>query len=311
METYCFHHNDLDGILAGGIVLQRYPDAKLIPIGYSDTYTQYDLSDALVIVVDFSFPNMWALKDACKELIWIDHHKTAFDTQRRAWISPMGSGISGYRSLDFSGCMLTYAYFENIPLRDIKLDISEGLIPEALVYVDKYDLWQFKQNDVVDAFCAAAYLVWQKPEDIPYNTFFIDDSANNKAVCDYVEKGKLLLKAADNRIKYLTSREESRIVTTPSGKMIKIMFINATCDISKLGSYINTDCNCDIAAIYEITKNNIHVHLRSRVYNVEPIARAFRGGGHRGAASYSIKDSVDDARDKLFAVIFQLDTLIR
>lgn len=303
METYCFYHRDLDGITSAAEVLHQYPEAKFIPVDYRDMYDQYDLSNARVIVVDFSFPDMSALQASCKELIWIDHHRTAYDMQRRAWKS---TDIAGYRSLNFAGCMLTYAYFNKISLGDIR----DSVIPPAIQYVNSYDLWQFTQGDDVDAFCATAYLEWEKPVDVPYDLFFnISMNVESCSVKGYIEKGILLLKAADKRVSYLANRDKIQQITTAQEVKINLLFTNATSDISKLGSYVNTERNCDIAAIYEIVDGNIRIHLRSRTCNVEPIAKALGGGGHPGAASYNTLDSVESARDKLCAAIFRIPNL--
>lgn len=299
MDVYCFYHGDLDGITSAVEVLHHYPEAKCIAVDYGNTYTKYDLSNALVIVVDFSFWDMITLQHSCKELIWIDHHKTAYDMQRRAWKSP---DIAGYRSLNFAGCMLTYTYFQKIPLDDIQLSIYNTSIPLAIQYINSYDLWQFEQGDDIDAFCATAYLEWMKPTNIQYDVFF--DKTNN-GVMDYIEKGKILIKAANRRITYLANRNKTQQIMTMQNNKVQLLFVNATCDISRLGSYINTELNCDIAAIYEIVGDNIRVHLRARTYNVEPIAKLLGGGGHPGAASYSTTDSVEAARDKLCAAIFR------
>jgi len=56
----------------------------------------------------FSLPieEMASLNQKC-DLFWIDHHKSAMERNTELW----NSELAGLRSMDNSGCMLTWMYF--------------------------------------------------------------------------------------------------------------------------------------------------------------------------------------------------------
>lgn len=122
-----YHHDDLDGITAAAIIHHSIGDGVFKAVNYGDTWTLDEVQNEVVFVVDFSFLNMVALRDACKQLVWIDHHKTAMEMQQAAWCD---STINGLRSLDFAGCELTWMYLH-----------PNELMPDIVRYVGDIDMW--------------------------------------------------------------------------------------------------------------------------------------------------------------------------
>lgn len=296
MDTICFHHNDLDGIVSGAVVRKAYPDAKMISINYTDALTE-DLSGKRVIVVDFSFKNMDAIKEQCAELIWCDHHKTAKNENKKAWND---TEIKGYRSLDYAGCVLTYAFFNTIPLVD---DVVKDLkIPAVIRHVGAYDMWQFTEGDEVDAFCATAFVQLHTPDSSDFIQL-LDDSSSLEM--QYVRTGEILVQAAMGRVKHAVKHVEPKVAKTPSGN-ITFLIVNSTSDISRLGSYVNKTLGYDIAAMFEIVNNQCRVSLRSITRNVEVIAHELGGGGHVGAAGYATEKNSKSMYDELTATIYRM-----
>lgn len=302
MKTVCYYHNDLDGITSGASVLIAYPDAKMIPINYGDTWYAAEVADNRVFVVDFSFPEMLKLQAACAELIWCDHHKTVYDTQKKAWNNPK---IGGYRSLDYAGCMLTYAFLNDIKLEDLENPDIRNALPAVVRYISTYDLWKHTPGDEVDAFCATAFVKLTAPDSEDFCCFFEGSDGRELDYIEmYAETGYVLIESAMNRVKHLANREEPVDIKTPIGK-IKLLFVNATSDVSRLGDYINSVLGCDIAAIYEIIGENCKVSLRSKTCNIDQIAVIFGGGGHPHAAGFVTDDAPSKCCDNLSAVIYK------
>ena len=80
-KSICFHHNDPDGHASGAIVKYVLGDSvALIESEYDSMPIPWDQVEQAeqVIVTDFSFSvdEMKRLADG-RELIWIDHHKSA------------------------------------------------------------------------------------------------------------------------------------------------------------------------------------------------------------------------------------------
>ena len=297
MDTICFHHNDLDGIVSGAVVRKFYPDAKMIPINYSESRNE-DLTGKRVIIVDFSFEDIDLVKEQCAELIWCDHHKTAKNDNKKAWNDPE---IKGYRSLDYAGCMLTYAFFNNIPLADIGDMAKDPKTPAVVRHVSMYDMWQFAEGDEVDAFCATAFVQLHSPDSLDFQPL-LENSFNLQM--QYIRTGEILVQAAIDRVKHVARREEAKVSKTPSGN-ITFLIVNSTSDISRLGSYINKELGYDIAAMFEIVNNRCRVSLRSLTRNVEVIAYELGGGGHVGAAGYTTDKDSREMYDDLVAMIYR------
>jgi oligoribonuclease NrnB/cAMP/cGMP phosphodiesterase (DHH superfamily) len=298
MDTICFHHNDLDGIVAAAIVRQYYPDAKMIPINYSDSLTE-DVEGKRIIVVDFSFKNMEELKEKCAELIWCDHHKTARDDNRKVWND---TDVKGCRSLEYAGCALTYAYFNNISITDLKAAMEDAKTPAVIRYAGTYDMWKFTEGDATDAFCATAFVKLHKP-DAPDFEQLMANSYDMEA--HYIRTGEILVQAAIDRVKKVAHREEIKVSKTPSGN-ITFLIVNSTSDLSRLGSYINKELGCDIAVMFEVINNHCRVSLRSLTRNVEVIAHELSGGGHVGAAGYTTAQNSREMYDELVATIYMM-----
>lgn len=314
LENTCYYHGDLDGITAARVVLQQYSDAKMIRVNYGDKWKDEDVVGKRVIIVDFSFPDMMDIHDKCAELVWCDHHKTAKSEQKKLWGD---DNVAGLRSLDYAGCMLTYAFFNNIKLADIVYKIQNFDIPYVVRAVATYDMWHHKAFDDVDAFCAAAFVKLTSPDAADFERLF----NNNKAIeNEYIATGEVLLQAALNRIRHVAGREEILVLKPYSGD-ISVMFVNSTSDISALGSYINKELDCDIAIIFEIIgekrkdveyrPESCRVSLRSRTCNVEIVARELAGGGHPGAAGFSTAETPSKMRDTLQGIIYRIGHQIK
>jgi oligoribonuclease NrnB/cAMP/cGMP phosphodiesterase (DHH superfamily) len=315
LETICYHHGDLDGIAAGRVVLDKYPNAKMISINYEGKYKEDDVVGKRVVVVDFSFPDMLALQSLCAELIWCDHHKTVKDLQKKAWNEP---SIAGIRSLDYAGCMLTYAFFNDIKLEDIAHKIQNLDIPYVIRAVSTYDMWQHKPFDDVDAFCATAFVKLTSPSSTDFERLI---SGNTQLSYEYIATGEVLLQAALNRIKKIAHRE-SPVMLKPQNGRITLLIVNATTDISMLGSYINREVGCDIAVIFEVLgelsregepyrPESCRVSLRSQTCNVGVVAQALGGGGHPGAAAYTSFETPTHMKNTLQSTIYRLGESLR
>ncbi|GAH89360.1 unnamed protein product, partial [marine sediment metagenome] len=101
-----YYHNDLDGRCAGAIAYRalrdQNKDAKieLIELDYKDEIKvkEIQLCESIYIL-DFSFKPeiMEKVLLLTKSIIWIDHHKTAFEYK-------YSQELKGLRDNKFSGC---------------------------------------------------------------------------------------------------------------------------------------------------------------------------------------------------------------
>ena len=105
-----YHSRDLDGWMSAAIVKLKFgPDVELLGWDYGDPLP--DLSFKEVIMVDLSFPKD-IMEANSNRLTWIDHHISA--------IKNISEEIMGKRDPEFAACELTWQYFfPNKPMPEI------------------------------------------------------------------------------------------------------------------------------------------------------------------------------------------------
>lgn len=265
-----YHHNDLDGICAAAIVAKKYDgDIKPVPVQYNkDTWVPEDVKNASEVwVVDFTFPDMDALYElAGEKLVWIDHHETARDSHNLLW----DSDLKGYRSLDDSACVLAWVYCFN------------HLIPAAVNLIGDRDMWRFDFENT-KPFCAGANAIIDSPLNKEWGAFL--DVGNQYAIRYVVGIGNVILKAQETRVKNLFY---SGVDIDFHG--LNARLVNATSDISELGEYIYSLPEYEIAVMWQVKGDKTIFSLRSNTVNCAEIAKKYGGGGHRGAAGFTINN---------------------
>ena len=140
-----FYHSDLDGHCAGAIAYKfataldsSLPDLPRRPLCVEmDHFSTLDLNSVEngenIYIVDFSFkPDVInkLLEKGCN-ITWLDHHKTAFDYEKK-FIRSRGS-VNGFRRDDLSGCGIAWNWF-----------FPHSPMPYVVEMIQDYDLWQFK-----------------------------------------------------------------------------------------------------------------------------------------------------------------------
>lgn len=266
----CYYHDDLDGICSAAIINKVFGDVRCIPVQYNkDTWDIQDVVDSdEVYVVDFTFPDMEKLAEiAGEKLHWIDHHKTAYEQHKILWNDHK---VYGYRNLDNSGCGLTWKYCYNEPM------------PLAVVYIEDRDLWKF-QYDKTKSFCAGANAIIEDAYHQDWKALL--SSEFDEIILGYVFVGDAILKSQSNRIEKLFD----------SGYPFEFhgynaLAVNSTSDISELGEYIYTN-GYELALIWQVKGDKLIVSLRSNTVDCSEIAKKYGGGGHPGAAGFSIENN--------------------
>lgn len=132
-----YHIGDLDGVCSGAIIKYRFGEdcRELIPINYGWEFPYHKIDkDTIVYMSDFSmqpFEDMLKIKEACKSLIWIDHHQSSIEAYNK-----LGLIIKGKREIGKAGCELTWEYlFPNEPT------------PRSVYLIGRYDVWQHDEDD--------------------------------------------------------------------------------------------------------------------------------------------------------------------
>lgn len=264
-----YHHNDLDGICSAAIIRKEYvQQIDFVPVQYGkDTWNPGDVREAsAVYVVDFTFPDMEKLAEvAGNKLVWIDHHRTAMEQHMELW----ESDVEGNRSLELSGCELTWNYLQDA-----------SYMPHAVQYIGDRDMWEFELRNT-KAFCAAAHAIIEDADDSAW--FRLLDKYDAETTTEFIKIGETLLKAQERRVHALFN---SGTDCEMFGHRCRV--INATSDISEVGEYVCQRPEYELAVMWFVTAGRLVVSLRSDAVDCAEIAEKYGGGGHVGAAGFTV-----------------------
>ena len=267
---FCLYHDDADGRCSAAIVRRVFRSSvRLQAIDYGDAvpWEVIEASDK-VVIVDFSLP-LEDMRRAQKtsDLVWIDHHKTALDG-----LSEM-EGIPGLRSLDEAACVLTWRTF-----------FPDQPVPKAVVYIGDRDTGRHAYDDTAP-FSEGLHQEDTRPwNDELWNPLLNDESDR---VEELKQRGTILHQARVRRIK----RQIKRYGFEVTFEGYQTLAINAR-GSGEMGAMIR-QLGYEIGYCYIEAEQNgeikTFVTLYSDRVDVSEIARKFGGGGHAGAAGFSIE----------------------
>ena len=271
----CFYHkSDFDGKCSGHIVSLKYPDVNLVPIDYGDDYNLDNIPfGETVCIVDFSFPpeEMYKLSKHCN-LIWIDHHKTAIENSRIPEHN-YDKLCSGIRKDGIAACQLCWEYF-----------FPKENIPEYVMLLAKYDIWDINYNNNVIPFQFGLEL---EETDIRYvdNIFTIlsnqEKTGTKQKLYEIIDAGFIINKYEKEKNKKICS---SSIFKVNIEGFNLLALNNATGDSNIFESVSSQEH--DGFLLFRRKKNNwtITFYTDKKNIDVSEIAKKFGGGGHRKAA---------------------------
>jgi oligoribonuclease NrnB/cAMP/cGMP phosphodiesterase (DHH superfamily) len=294
---YVFYHADCaDGFGAAFCAWQALQNsAEYIPVKYGQIRTLSDVinlpnvtptEDSEFYILDFSFPKnvMEELFKGAKRVVWLDHHKTAFEM----YDLPVGQfeEVIGNRHVeldnDRSGALITWDYFN-----------PNTYPPEIIRMIDDRDRWQFKL-DWTKEFGEAiwAHSPWSFEQ---WQTLYEDQLALSSVIRD----GEVLLKAKQTRvnskIQYTRRCDVSAgmvgdLLKLPNDVNLTGLVVNTDQDISEIGHQLALKSGTYGLVWYLGSDNKVKCSFRSNGdYDVSAIAKAFGGGGHKNAAGANVE----------------------
>lgn len=272
-KTVCFYHSaDLDGHCSGAIVRKAFPQAQLIGVNYGDE-VPWDLinKDTLVVIVDFSFPmaDMHRIQAEAKDLVWIDHHKSAIEAAgKEDFYSP------GIRRIGDAGCELAWEYFFDI-----------GTMPRSVRLLGRYDVWAHHDPEVLP-FQMGLRL---------YNTSPERDSTW-KPLLRKPDRFDVIDKITGEGIVVLTYQDKQNEMYAKSCAFetelggLRCIAINRRLTNSKIFDSVYDPERHDAMLLFGWQKGewccSLYTGNRPDV-DVSEVAKLYGGGGHAGAAGFS------------------------
>ena len=300
-----YHANCTDGFGAAFAAWLKLGDeAEYLPMEYlknTDGVAEFhervkidcSISERGVYILDFSLPKvvMWWLFAHARRVVWLDHHKTAFEmwceTERDLHCEDDRRPENNrFILLDSnkSGAVLAWEYF-----------YPSTEVPMLIQHIDDRDRWQFKLGGSKEFHAAlnsykpwtfetwrGIFLcglfekeTWRVPEE-----FYVEGTAILRSHNQYVQAA--LKQARPSGIKVLLSEDGFAPV-------LNGLAANAPAFLaSDLGHELANQSGTFGLVWSMAGDGQIHCSLRSNGdYDVSAIAKAFGGGGHRNAAGFS------------------------
>lgn len=306
-----YHANCADGFGAAFAAWLKLGDeAEYLPINYGEVKTPLDFDmkvslaakDNEIYILDFSFPRevMDALFKHAKRVVWLDHHKTAFEMWTGLYVKE-GVHIEHDYDLDSnrhwitlddnkSGALLAWEYFH--PGKEV---------PKLIQHIDDRDRWQFKLDGTKELHAALrSYEPWtfeQWAEFLEETGYMANDGTGIDA---FYKEGAAILRAHNQNVQACLkqARECSILIINGTddghyGDATVVRYIGLTCNAP---AFLASDLGHELAnksstfgLVWSMAGDGqVHCSLRSNgEYDVSAIAKAFGGGGHRNAAGFS------------------------
>lgn len=281
----CIYHGGCDdGFAAAWAVRQAIGNCEFYPGVYQKEPP--DVANRDVIFVDFSYkrPVLEAMSRSANSILILDHHKTAAE-DLAGLQAPFGAGwqrhldnvyqdtcegVGGkmYASFDMarSGAMMAWEFFH-----------PDADVPEFIRYIQDRDLWR-KQLPNGDEFTIA---LRSYPQDFDVWTRLI--AAGPRALID---EGHAIQRYYRRRVDELKA---SAYMATLDGAPIWIA--NAPYfAASEVAGELALERNlCFGACYFEVSAGRWQYSLRSSTeFDVSEVAKKFGGGGHKGAAGFTV-----------------------
>lgn len=243
-----------------------------------------------VYILDFSFPKeqMDQIFNAAKRVVWLDHHKTAFEMWCGDFVKGATFTEKSYQGLHYvllndnkSGALLAWEYFH-----------PDTEVPLLIQHIDDRDRWQWKLDGSAELHAAlASYKPWSFTQWMSFMTWG----------AEFVKEGSAILRAQKQHVESMAKqarkcRIEYNVKMVPSDDQpepIKFfefrdgLAVNATLHMSEVGHELANRSGTFGLVYYISADNRVKCSLRSNgEYDVSAIAKSLGGGGHRNAAGF-------------------------
>lgn len=285
-----YHDNCADGFGAAFCFWLKFGDnAEYLPASYGKEM-KINFKGRDVHIVDFSFPKdvMNTIFIHAKSVVWLDHHKTAFEmwcggipTNERFYDISTMRGVHMMLDNNKSGAMLAWEYmFGNEPA------------PILIRHIDDYDRWQFKIKHTKE-FIAAIRAV--APWNFEQWREMLLESSLPRNLQEMYKTGKTILYSHEQQINEVIERGAMPcklvIKTARSGWTGEHGFaLNCPPNMtSDAGHKLAKKCGSYGLLWRVVSGNKVECGLRSEGdYDVSEIAKHFGGGGHKNAAGFTL-----------------------
>jgi oligoribonuclease NrnB/cAMP/cGMP phosphodiesterase (DHH superfamily) len=287
-----YHANCTDGFGAAFAAWMKFgDDAEYLPMNHGGDWRKLVPEDMElgsivhgreVYILDFSFPKavMEYVMDAAAETIWLDHHKTAFESINieytpTARFDAHSSNVFVTLDNNKSGALLAWEYFH-----------PGTEVPMLIQHIDDRDRWQFKLKGSKEMHAALqarlpwSFKQWAEMMDAGIYSLFDEGAAILRAQEIMVEQqAKQAMTCGIKTVRMLGDDDD--------GHLYIGLALNTQNHISETGHVLANKSGTYGLLWYVGADGKVKCSLRSNGdYDVSAIAKAFGGGGHKNAAGF-------------------------
>lgn len=289
-----YHADCADGFGAAFAAWLKFgDDAEYKPIKYGDPLDPEQYVDRTVYVLDFSFPRvtMDALFALVDKVVFLDHHKTAFEmyggepnTTCAGYVSANDIGVHAHHHVELdntrSGALIAWEYFH-----------PDKPVPLAIRHIDDYDRWQFKIegtkefNKALWSYAPWRFTQWETL--LEYGAFGPETTDTYK---EMLLEGTALLRGHNQNVQSLIPEVIVCEIPLRPEVSARGLAVNGPYHlVSDLGHELAKRSGA-YGLVWQMTKDGrVKCSLRSNGnYDVSAIAQEFGGGGHRNAAGFRV-----------------------
>ena len=249
------------------------------------------IGESEVYILDFSLPKAvmdWLFGHA-KRVVWLDHHKTAFEmwvggVPEKGWIcqrlnctedNPSGN-VHIELNNNKSGAMLAWEYFH-----------PGTEVPMLIRHIDDYDRWQFKMRGTKEiARAIRSYQPWSFDQ---WEGLLLDEHYGSMCT-----EGGAILRAHNQNVQAVLKQVRPtsiRVLLSEDGfaPVLNGLAANAPAFLASDLGHELANRSGTFGLVWSMAGDGqIHCSLRSNGdYDVSAIAKVFGGGGHRNAAGFT------------------------
>jgi oligoribonuclease NrnB/cAMP/cGMP phosphodiesterase (DHH superfamily) len=289
-NTIFYHNPCLDGVasLWAANYYRDIPEKIGCPAG-SVPPSIFNPNGKKVLFVDLC-PNFNYLVELCKKanlVVVLDHHKTTFDEYKIYMeTNELPENLQIYLDMDRSGCQITWDYFHSI---------SQSR-PWFIEYIGDRDLWTWKlpnSREITKVFIEDNFFDPKNLQKITQLCYYTSEQ-----IQAIVREGASIMKVIQKQLDTAVKRAVETTINVDGVIYNVLLGTTTTADRSELGELLaekelSSGKLPDFSAtwVYDLVKNEWWISLRgskSKCPDLSKIAKYFGGGGHYGAAAFTI-----------------------
>lgn len=280
-----FHKNCIDGFSGLTVaymaklfthkeqIFAEVPSATAPPLLATD-------KNVIAIDVAYSYETLMKLCSIAKRVLFIDHHLGTEEILKKE----LPTNLKVIYNPNYSGALNAWKYF-----------FPKNAVPIALKYVNDNDIgkWEIKNTLSFITGCEVLMSLIPSMDNIKKWKFMLKSTA---LVNKIIKRGKIYEEYKNSLIQ--ENKERATVVEFP-GKAVKDVVkgkykaavLNGACPgTTSVANAVldNIDCDFVIVWSHSVKLNAYFVSFRSRSVDVNEIAKALGGGGHKLAAACKI-----------------------